>query len=44
MAHHRTGRPHGVIHQEIRMACGGPPTAMATAEELEKRISYLRAQ
>jgi superfamily II DNA or RNA helicase len=44
MAHHRTGRPHGVIHQEIRTACGGPPTAMATAEQLEQRIAYLRSR
>ena len=44
MAHHRTGRPHGMIHQEVRTACGGPPTAMATAGELEKRIAYLRSQ
>jgi len=44
MAHHRTGRPHGVIHQEIRTACGGPPTAMATAEQLEERIAYLRSR
>ncbi|MGH3864986.1 MAG: DEAD/DEAH box helicase [Pseudonocardiaceae bacterium] len=44
LAHHRTGRPHGAIHQEVRAACGGPPTAMATAEELEKRIAYLRSQ
>jgi hypothetical protein len=44
MAHHRTGRPHGAIHQEVRTACGGPPTAMATAEELEKRIAYLRSR
>jgi superfamily II DNA or RNA helicase len=43
MAHHRTGRPHGAIHQEVRTVCGGPPTAMATAEELEKRITYLRS-
>jgi superfamily II DNA or RNA helicase len=42
MAHHRTGRPHGVIHQEVRTACGGPPTAMATADQLEQRIAYLR--
>ncbi len=42
LAHHRTGRPHGAIHQEVRTACGGPPTAMATAEELERRIAYLR--
>jgi superfamily II DNA or RNA helicase len=44
LAHHRTGRPHGAIHQEVRTACGGPPTAMATAEQLEKRIAYLRSQ
>ena len=23
--HHRTGKPHGVIHAELRTACGGPP-------------------
>jgi superfamily II DNA or RNA helicase len=44
MAHHRTGRPHGTIHQEVRTACGGPPTAMATVEQLEQRITYLRSQ
>ncbi len=44
LAHHRTGRPHGAIHQEVRAACGGPPTAMATAEELDKRIAYLRSR
>lgn len=42
MAHHRTGRPHGAIHNEIRGACGGPPTAMATADQLEERIAWLR--
>jgi superfamily II DNA or RNA helicase len=44
VAHHRTGRPHGAIHQEVRAACGGPPTAMATVEQLEQRITYLRSQ
>lgn len=44
MAHHRTDRPHGAIHQEVRTACGGPPTAMATVEDLEKRIAYLRSR
>ncbi|MGH3982896.1 MAG: DEAD/DEAH box helicase [Pseudonocardiaceae bacterium] len=44
LAHHRTGRPHGAIHQEVRTACGGPPTAMATAVQLEQRIAYLRAR
>jgi len=42
MVHHRTGKAHGVIHHEIRAACGGPPTAMATADQLEQRIAYLR--
>ncbi|MGH3888286.1 MAG: DEAD/DEAH box helicase [Pseudonocardiaceae bacterium] len=44
LAHHRTGRPHGAIHQEVRTACGGPPTAMATTDQLEKRIAYLRSR
>jgi len=44
MAHHRSDRPHGAIHQEVRTACGGPPTAMATTEDLEKRIAYLRSR
>ncbi|MGI8816890.1 MAG: DEAD/DEAH box helicase [Pseudonocardia sp.] len=40
--HHRTGKPHGVIHGELRRDCGGPPTAMASAEQLEERIAALR--
>ncbi|MGH3599242.1 MAG: ATP-dependent helicase, partial [Pseudonocardiaceae bacterium] len=44
MTHHRTDRPHGAIHQELRTACGGPPTAMATVEDLERRIAYLRSR
>lgn len=42
MYHHRTGKAHNVIHSELRRTCGGPPTAMATAEQLEQRISVLR--
>ncbi|MEJ6012453.1 DEAD/DEAH box helicase [Corynebacterium sp. H127] len=38
----RTGRPHGAIHTEARNACGGPPTALCTAEQLKDRIAYLR--
>ncbi len=38
----RTGRPHGSIHTEVRQKCGGPPTAMCTAEQLRDRIAYLR--
>lgn len=40
--HHRTGQPHGVIHGELRKACGGPPSAQATAEQLQERISAIR--
>ncbi len=43
MAHHRTGKPHGTIHGELRRVCGGPPTAMATVEQLEERIVTLRS-
>ncbi|MBF6212734.1 DEAD/DEAH box helicase [Nocardia puris] len=42
MHHHRTGKPHGVIHGELRRECGGPPTALATAEQLHERIAALR--
>lgn len=37
----RTGRPHGAIHTEVRKACGGPPTALCSAEQLRERIRYL---
>lgn len=40
---HRTNKPHGVIHSELRALCGGPPTAMATMEQLEERIATLRS-
>lgn len=38
----RTGRPHGSVHTEVRQACGGPPTALCSAEQLRDRIAYLR--
>jgi superfamily II DNA or RNA helicase len=41
--HHRTARPHGAIHAELRETCGGPPSSMATADELRERIDTLRA-
>jgi hypothetical protein len=41
--HHRTAKPHGVIHNELRVHCGGPPTAMATADQLRERIVTLRS-
>jgi hypothetical protein len=40
--HHRTDQPHGVIHAELRSACGGPPSAIATADELRQRIDHIR--
>ncbi|MGH3569523.1 MAG: DEAD/DEAH box helicase [Pseudonocardia sp.] len=42
LQHHRTGKPHGVVHGELRTVCGGPPTAMATIDQLEQRIATLR--
>jgi superfamily II DNA or RNA helicase len=41
--HHRTNKPHGMIHNELRTLCGGPPTAMASIEQLEERIATLRS-
>jgi len=40
--HHRTGKPHGTIHAELRTACGGPPSAQATAQQLQDRIETIR--
>jgi hypothetical protein len=41
-AHHRTGKPHGWIHNELRRICGGPPVAAATTEQLQARIEAVR--
>ena len=41
--HHRTGLPHGKIHSELRARCGGPPSAQATIEQLEERISMIQS-
>ncbi|HEY7484305.1 MAG TPA: DEAD/DEAH box helicase [Streptosporangiaceae bacterium] len=40
--HHRTGRPHGVIHAELRRVCGGPPAAQSSGDDLRKRIEKIR--
>lgn len=42
VAHHRTGKPHGWIHNELRRRCGGPPTAAATRDQLKARIDAVR--
>ncbi len=39
--HHRTELPHGKIHAELRRICGGPPSAQATIEQLEARITAI---
>ncbi|MGH3156043.1 MAG: DEAD/DEAH box helicase, partial [Streptosporangiaceae bacterium] len=40
--HHRTGQPHGVIHADLRRACGGPPLPEATADQIRARIETMR--
>ena len=40
--HHRTGKPHGWIHNELRRICGGPPVAAANRDQLQERIDNLR--
>jgi superfamily II DNA or RNA helicase len=39
---HRTGKPHGVIHTELRQACGGPAVPQASADDIRKRITKIR--
>lgn len=40
--HHRTGKPHGWIHNELRRVCGGPPVAAATSDQIRERIDNIR--
>jgi superfamily II DNA or RNA helicase len=40
---HATGKPHGVIHADLRRACGGPVIAQASATELRQRIEKVRS-
>ncbi|MYS21173.1 Superfamily II DNA or RNA helicase [Streptomyces sp. DvalAA-14] len=39
---HQSGKPHGVIHTELRRVCGGPPSAEATAGQLTERIKKVQ--
>lgn len=39
---HQSGKPHGVIHTELRRVCGGPPSAEATAGQLRQRITKVQ--
>lgn len=41
--HHRTGQPHGVTHNQLRSACGGPPSGQATTAQLQERIDKIRS-
>ncbi|ONI63566.1 DEAD/DEAH box helicase [Okibacterium fritillariae] len=37
-----TGEPHGLVHAELRRACGGPAVPQASVTQLQARIDYLR--
>lgn len=39
---HQSGKPHGAIHTELRRVCGGPPTAEASAGQLQQRVDTVR--
>ncbi|MFF5895675.1 DEAD/DEAH box helicase [Streptomyces argenteolus] len=39
---HQSGKPHGVIHNELRRVCGGPPSAEATAGQIQDRIKKVQ--
>ncbi|MCX4847712.1 DEAD/DEAH box helicase [Streptomyces sp. NBC_00893] len=39
---HQSGKPHGVIHTELRRVCGGPPSAEATAGQIQQRIKKVQ--
>ena len=39
---HRTGQPHGVIHNELRNSCGGPALPQASVEQIKARIDKIR--
>lgn len=38
----KTGRPHALIHTDLRQACGGPEVARASLEQIEARIEKLQ--
>ncbi|WP_323958743.1 ATP-dependent helicase [Arthrobacter sp. JZ12] len=38
----RSGMPHGVVHTELRKACGGPAVAQANEEQLRRRLKKLQ--
>ena len=38
----RSGQPHGVVHNDLRRACGGPQVAAASTKEIVERVETLR--
>jgi superfamily II DNA or RNA helicase len=39
----KTGSPHGVVHTELRRACGGPALDEATSDQVTARVERIRA-
>jgi superfamily II DNA or RNA helicase len=39
-----TGSPHGVVHAQLRRACGGPDVGRASVSQLQARIDLIRAR
>lgn len=39
----QTGKPHALVHAELRRICGGPEVARASADQIEARISQVRS-
>ena len=39
----KKGTPHGVVHNELRRACGGPALDEATSEQVVARVEKIRA-
>jgi hypothetical protein len=40
----QSGDPHGMVHAELRRACGGPAVSHATVAQLQARIDVLRSR
>jgi superfamily II DNA or RNA helicase len=39
----KNGAPHGVVHNDLRRACGGPALDEATSEQVAARVERIRA-
>ena len=38
----KSGKPHAVVHSELRSVCGGPELAQATSDQVAARIDKIR--